>query len=166
MFPTVFKVVVGMNDLDIDSQGEIHLVECITHQQQIHPNQAYDQTKAHAILTLSQPVTVTNFVRPACLPGPFTGPGQMYVSGWGQTQPNTSLDSPQVNQDKVLRTGRLGVVPQSKCVQDIKNAIGIEINLGIMCASPEYPSQAPTGSGACIGDSGGKHQETFYFATN
>jgi len=133
---TGFSVLLGEHNIADGKSNRVDVAEIIN-----HPN--YDsQTLDNdfSILRLSNPVTFTNEVSPACLPADMSNTYAgvtATVTGWGDL--STGGPSPDVLQEVDVT-----VTTNAEC----NNAYGGEITKNMICAGDQ-------GKDSCNGDSGG-----------
>ncbi|KAK7482041.1 hypothetical protein BaRGS_00026733 [Batillaria attramentaria] len=123
-----------------------------------------------AILVLETELTLTEWVRPICLPDPDNSlPDSANVAGWGSIMPSMykSFNGgwwSSTREPEVLQETTLSVYDPEQCRVKFRNARANskrKITDGMMCALDENPpspsslSTRPHGSDSCQGDSGG-----------
>ena len=145
--PTDLVVIAGMHNLT--DPGELHLVECVS-QQQVFDYDYVNPPAAdlmHAILTLSQPITVGPTIKPVCLPDPnhildLNRP--IFASGWGAGSSNGSTPK------NTLQTTTLIHIPNDICQTKFIQA-NETLTPNLLCTG----GLNQTGSDVCMYDEGG-----------
>lgn len=122
--------------------AEEHVVRRVS-RQTMHPRYNPDNWDNDVgLLTLDQAVTISDFIRPVCLP---TVPGVLsqnrlwFVTGWGKTSNKRVLS-------ETLQQVQVDIVSRQSCGQ----SWGVEVLPSQVCARGEWE-----GAAVCEGDSGG-----------
>jgi trypsin len=142
--PTQIDVLAGTEDLRTETAGQRPHVATVSYDPEYD-----DGTKEHdaAVLTLSSPLTLGAKTGPVLIfdsASTVSTGAELYVSGWGDTNPNSNASTDFPN---LLQGTTVNLVSDDTCDTDYAFYGGIVKPLE-MCA-------AATGHDACYGDSGG-----------
>ncbi|XP_071816178.1 uncharacterized protein [Apostichopus japonicus] len=127
-----------------ESNSERRLIERIV----VHPGHTAGFDNDIALIKLQEPVDVTDYVRPACLPSSdqvdeVTRYSTCYATGWGRTSAGGETAY-------ILREDELPLRSSESCDRELKAHGSTTITENMICAGYEYGFDA-----TCKGDSGG-----------